>query len=151
LLKPLNWNQTKSVVELGAGTGVVTEQIVRRVNPSCQIFIFEIDSKLRQYLKNQFPGYIHCSDARYLKRELVVKGMKKVDCVISSLPFANFSKDDRLKILDEIQQVLSSNGVFVAYQYSLQMLPILKEYFEQVEVHFVLINLPPAFVYVCSK
>lgn len=152
LLKPVNWDQTKTVLELGAGTGVVTREIANRVNHSCRVITFELDPELRRYLKNQFPRFVHCCDARNLKQELRLQGMNEADCVVSSLPFANFSKQDCLKILDEIiQKVLSCNGVFVAYQYSLHMLPMLRSCFGKVEVRFVPANLPPGFVYVCSK
>lgn len=152
LLKPVNWDQTQTVLELGAGTGVVTWEIANRVNPSCRVITFELDPELRRYLKDQFPRFIHCCDARNLKRELHLRGMNQADCVVSSLPFANFSKQDCMNILNEIRQVLSGNGVFVAYQYSLHMLSMLRSHFGKVDVRFVPVNLPPpGFVYVCSK
>ncbi|WP_052186899.1 class I SAM-dependent methyltransferase [Thermoactinomyces sp. Gus2-1] len=74
LLKPVNWDQTKTVLELGAGTGVVTREIANRVNHSCRVITFELDPELRRYLKNQFPRFVHCCDARNLKTGITPAG-----------------------------------------------------------------------------
>jgi phospholipid N-methyltransferase len=78
-------------------------------------------------------------------------GIKKVDYVISSLPFANFSSELRSRFLELIYETLKPGGSFIAYQYSRQMKPQLQKTFSQVEISLVPFNIPPAFVYTCRK
>lgn len=151
LLQSIPWNSIDAIIELGAGTGVVTEQIVQRRRPSCQAITFESDPKLHHMLKRNYPQLIHFSDAQDMTQQLEQIGIDQVDCVISCLPFTNFSRSLRLKILDEIQTILSPRGYFIAYQYSLQMKTLLQTRFRQVNIRFVPINLPPSFVYICRS
>lgn len=150
LLEPIDWHKLSCIVELGAGTGVVTEEIERRRRTFCLPVIFEMDPYLSQLLQKKYPTAEICSDASRLRMELKRLGMNQVSCVVSSLPFANFTLQERFHILQEIRQGLTSDGLFVAYQYSLQLKPLLEEFFQQIEVRFVPFNLPPAFVYICK-
>jgi len=78
-------------------------------------------------------------------------GMEKVDCVISGLPFAIFTQELRRQILCAAQSSLQPDGRFIAFQYSLQMYPVLKKSFSEVALGFEWRNFPPAFVYRCRK
>ncbi|SFJ15932.1 class I SAM-dependent methyltransferase [Thermoflavimicrobium dichotomicum] len=149
LIKPVPWHEIDTIVELGAGTGVVTEHIVKKAKPACKTIIFELDAQLRQSLQERFPHHIHCMNAEKMSDELRQLGVDQVDCIISCLPFACFSPEVRNQILDEVQKVLTPDGLFIAYQYSLQMKSTLQNRFQQVDIHFVPFNLPPAFVYTC--
>ncbi|MBA4543807.1 methyltransferase [Thermoactinomyces daqus] len=150
LIKPVNWARAKVVVELGAGTGVVTLEIERNLNSDGQAVIFESDPKLSLWLKRNHPALIHCSDARFLVQELEKRRLGQADAIISCLPFANFSATLRREIMDGIKNVLAPNGVFIQFQYSLQLKPLLQSCFQQVDIQFVPFNLPPAFVYICQ-
>lgn len=149
LLKSIPWNEIHTIVELGAGTGVVTREIERRKYNNCLTVIFESDPYLRKQLLMENPKRIICSDAKKLAEELQNLNRKKVECIVSSLPFANFTPYERFSILQQVRSTLMPNRPFIAYQYSLQMKPLLNQFFQQVNVHFVPFNLPPAFVYVC--
>lgn len=149
LLESIPWYEIHTIVELGAGTGVVTREIERRKFENCLAVIFEMDPYLRNQLKKENPHRIICSDALKLRDELKMLDTQRVECIVSSLPFANFTQDERFTILQQIRNILSPGQLFIAYQYSLQMKPLLNEFFQQVEVHFVPFNLPPAFVYIC--
>ncbi len=149
LLNPVPWDQTNTIIELGAGTGVVTQQILQQKKPSCQVITFESDPQLNQFLKQKFPSLLHCLDAREMTEQMNQVGVQQVDCVISCLPFNNFPQWLRQEILQEIKSILAPNGLFIAYQYSLQMKSMLKANFQQVEIRFVPLNVPPSFIYIC--
>lgn len=149
MLKPIPWTEIQTIVELGAGTGVVTREIERRKQENSVNILFETDAFLCEQLRKENPNRIICSDAKKLRAELTKLNIPKVDCIVSSLPFANFSLEDRMSILQEIKGSLLPDQLFIAYQYSLQMKPYLRQIFQQVDVHFVPFNLPPAFVYIC--
>lgn len=150
LLHSVPWDDVRAIVELGAGTGVVTREIEKRKREDCLTVIFEIDPYLRNSLHKENPNRIICANAQRLCDELQRLEIPKVDCIVSSLPFANFTEEERMILLQQIREILMPNQLFLAYQYSLQMKPMLDQFFQRVEVRFVPWNLPPAFVYVCQ-
>lgn len=151
MMEPIDWEQASTIVELGAGTGVFTKRIEELKRPEANLVAFEKEESMRKRLENLFPGVLFEEDAAHLTRVLSEAGFGQADCIISGLPFANFPQDLRDRIMSEVYAALKPNGVFVAFQYSLQMKKQLSAVFEDVSVKLVPLNLPPAFVYVCRK
>lgn len=151
MLNPIRWEQTKTVVELGAGTGVFTRELARRVPASTKTFIFEQDDDLRIDLQKQMPEFFYLKKAEGLQQALQSYQIDHVDAIISGLPFANFPRPLAHNILDQIQESLAPSGSFITYQYSLQLRKELRRRFRKVEISFVPWNLPPTFVYNCSN
>ena len=151
MIDSIPWNEVQSVAELGAGTGVVTRAIEQAVQPGTQVLIFERDPHLRHPLKQRHKDFSVHSDACSLYSKVQEQGLDGLDCVISGLPFANFPQKIRDDIMEQIVKSLKPGGLFVAFQYSLQMRNQLKSYFDIETIQFVLLNVPPAFVYVCRK
>ena len=50
----IDFSTAKNIVELGPGTGVFTEEILKRANPDCKIFVIELNTEFYEYLKNKF-------------------------------------------------------------------------------------------------
>lgn len=151
MLEPVDWINVTSVAELGAGTGVFTREIRAKKRPDCTALIFERDDEMRNRLAENFPDLLFCRDARELSREVIGHGMAGLDAVISGLPFSNFSPELREELLEQVFVALKPGGLFVAFQYSLQMKKLLQHRFSRVDIRFVPQNVPFAFVYVCSK
>lgn len=151
MVRHVDWRSVRTVVELGAGTGVITQYIQKLKHSECRAIIFESDPQLLKRLQKSYPTLCYSSNAEDIYPIIKNLGLHPVDCVISSLPFANFNQDSRDKIMDGVEALLKPGGRFVAFQYSLQMRKQLAERFEQVDVDFVPFNLPPAFVYQCIK
>lgn len=151
MLKNLPWKNFSHVAELGAGTGSFTEQIVERKPTDCKCLVVEQDFYMRHMLEEKFPSLQFDSYAEDLNATLHEINFPQLDCVISGLPFANMDADLRRDIIDNVYRSLKAGGYFVMFQYSLQMRRMLKEYFPAVKTDYFLLNLPPAFVYVCRK
>lgn len=151
LLLKLPWDRIDSLVELGAGTGVFTEFIAAHKEKKCQVFVVEQDDTMREVLQCEYPKFHFGNKAEQLNEMLDHSNIGKVDCIVSGLPFATFSEELRKEILRQITKSLRAGGVFVAFQYSLQMHKLLKSHFKEVKVSFELLNMPPAFVYRCKK
>jgi phospholipid N-methyltransferase len=149
LVDPIPWDKIKTVVELGGGTGVVTGEIAKRLAPDAKAIIFENDPVLSEQLKGKFPHFYHAEDAQQMRYTLQKNNISKVDAIISCLPFANFPSFLTTRILKEASHSLAPDGLFVQFQYSLQMRKRLLSHFRQVNVRFVPINIPPSFVYIC--
>lgn len=151
MVQPVDWVNTRSIVELGAGTGVFTSCISELKHPQCKALIFEKDDRMRQRLTKHYPDLYYCDCAEELSRNIKELQLANVDCILSGLPFANFPNHLRHRILDNVINSLKPGGIFIAFQYSLQMKQQLEKRFSRVQIRFVALNIPPAFVYYCYK
>jgi len=150
LLAPIPWG-TSTIVELGAGTGVITREILKRLPPGGRAFIFEQDAGLRAALQEAYPQFTVEAHAEQLYSVVTNAGIEQVDCVVSALPFTTLPEQTREVILADVLQVLKPGGLFIAFQYSLHMRERFCTRFDQVTLRYVPFNVPPAFVYCCRK
>ncbi|MEC0229954.1 class I SAM-dependent methyltransferase [Paenibacillus alba] len=151
MLESVPWGQVKNVAELGAGTGAITKQMNNVLQEETQVMLFEKDSFLRGQLITRFPDYTCHEDACMLQSSVQSEGINELDCILSGLPFFNFPEPLREKLIQQIQVSLKPGGLFIAFQYSQQMRKRLNQQFDIERIHFVPLNVPPAFVYVCRK
>lgn len=151
VIRPIDWSNIRAIVELGAGTGVFTGHIQRLKKPGCTGVIFEQDRELQHRLRQLYPHLHYGCDAEDVYPVLRQLGLCEVDCVLSGLPFANFPDSLTDRLLDEIVHSLKPGGLFIAFQYSLQLRNKLSKRFTKVDLCFVPLNIPPAFVYYCYK
>lgn len=151
VIKPIDWNNIRSIVELGAGTGVFTGYIQRLKHPDCKGIIFEQDSEMVHRLMQIYPRLNYRYYAEELYPVIQQLGLSEVDCILSGLPFMNFPQSLRDRILDGVVNSLKPGGLFIAFQYSLQMKNQLSKRFKKIDLGFVPLNIPPAFVYYCYK
>ena len=154
MLGKVDWENANFIAELGAGTGVFTLEIVKRAKPDAKILVFEIDPALQKLIRDEHPEHkglsLH-SDAQELYKYMENNGIKKLDFVISSLPFTVLPPKMTVRILDSVMKALKPGGHFVAYQYSSIMKHVLKKKFSHIQTSFVAFNIPPAFVYDCWR
>ncbi|MEM6927034.1 MAG: methyltransferase domain-containing protein [Myxococcota bacterium] len=139
-----------TVVEVGAGTGVVT-QVLLSVAPLA--LVLEPHPPFVQTLRGRFPEQeIAESPARDLASLI---DPRSVDRVVSSLPWAAWRPGDQQRELDGIVAVMKPTGVLVTFSYVHSVvLPGFRRFeetlasrFEEVERSEVAWrNLPPAFV-----
>lgn len=156
MIRQLDIDNCPNVAELGVGTGSLTRYIFKYKNPCTKMFLFERDPIFLNLLKNKYCSDGNCNirtfDDAFKIREIFDK-MEGVnpELIVSGLPFANFEPKTRNKFLRDIYETLPPDGLFIAYQYSLGIYKELKEMYSQVELDFVLLNIPPAIVYRCRK
>lgn len=151
MIEPIDWKNTRAIVELGAGTGVFTRFIQQSKNPECLGIIFEQDKEMINYLMKLYPGFSYHSSAEELYTVIRQLGLSEVDHILSGLPFMNFPQGLRERILNDVILSLKPGGLFIQCQYSLQMKKQLSKRFTKVDIRFVPLNIPPAFVYYCYK
>ncbi|MFK7696983.1 class I SAM-dependent methyltransferase [Paenibacillus sp. HJGM_3] len=145
------WERVSSVAELGAGTGPITSVLRDRLRPGAKLVLFEKEPLLRRELESRFPELACYPDVLQLYDAIRKEGIVQADCIVSGLPFANFPRSLRDRILHQLDLSLKPGGTFVAFQYSLQMREQFERMFELRAIRFVPLNVPPAFVYVCVK
>ncbi len=151
MLENIDFNNVRSIVELGPGTGVFTDLIIERLGPDARLYVFELNEAFHQSLekriKDERVSVIHDS-AEYISK---YTGEDPVDVIVSSLPLMVFPDDLRKRVIQESFNILKRKGKYVQFQYSLQSKKLLEATFTNVNVRFTLKNFPPAFVYTCIK
>ncbi|MEK3657975.1 methyltransferase domain-containing protein [Paenibacillus sp. FSL F4-0236] len=151
MVKQAKWPEVKAVAELGSGTGAITRAISTKVNKTTKVLLFEMDETMRNKIKTEYPDFSCYPDASQLVETMKDLHVHQLDCIFSGLPFFNFELELRETLVEQIYQALKPGGLFVAFQYSLQMKKQLSEYFSIEKIELVPFNLPPAIVYVCRK
>lgn len=154
MLKPINFSRRLVIVELGAGTGVITSELLKRITSDSDIFCFEKDKILADKLKKEFQDsrlHLINDGAENAGKYLAEIKPGGVDYVVSGLPMAILPKDKKMRILEAISNYLKKGGFYIQFQYSLTSLSLLKKVFDKVSVGLEFRNIPPAFVYVCGK
>jgi phospholipid N-methyltransferase len=137
------------VVEMGAGTGPHTREIVARLAPGARFLAFEIDPDLAGTLAAEItdPRVEVINDsAEHADAHL---GGRKADIVVSALPFTSLPPDDRRELLSTMRRILAEDGVLLVLQYSPFLQAELERTYHSVERHFSPLNVPPAFLYAC--
>ena len=151
MLKGIDWDAAKCIVELGAGTGPITSELVKRAKPGTKLVIIEQDADFCNRLRQKFPtADIAQADAAKLDELLAERGIDRADHVISGLPLPSFSADLRGGILASAAKTLSSEGTFR----QITNMPwvyfrLYRKYFNDVRFRLAPINFPPAGFYVC--
>jgi phospholipid N-methyltransferase len=138
------------VVELGAGTGSQTAEILARMAPDARLVALEIDPKLAKVLQERFDDprlEVVVDSAENLQAHL---GEEKADVLVCALPFTSLEPALRRRILDSMPAALTSDGVAVVIQYSPFIQNELRRRFPSVRRRISPLNVPPAFLFGCS-
>ncbi len=140
------------VVELGAGTGVQTGEILARLAPGARLVAVEIDPKLSAGIRQRYAGddrlEVVTDSAENVEAYL---GGRRADVLVSALPFTSLDGDLRTRILDLLPSLLGPRGVMVLIQYSPLMLGEFRRRFRSVRWRVTPWNVPPAFLFACSQ
>lgn len=153
MIRPLNFEKAKIIVELGAGDGVITRQILSRMSKDAKLISFEVNEKFCEVLRNiKDPRLVVAEDsAENIMAHLKAHGFEQTDYIVSALPFLSLPKELGTSILQKSAHALRHGGIFTQMQYSLFLKHTYEAVFDRVTVRFVPLNVPPAFVFICEK
>jgi phospholipid N-methyltransferase len=141
--------EARCVVELGAGTGAHTREILRLLGPEGRLLAFEIDPALSGALTAEVvdPRLRVISDSAVNLEGYL--GGQRADVIVSALPFTSLPAPARREILAVARTALTDEGVMLVLQYSPFMHRELRRSFGSVEWRLSPLNLPPAVVFAC--
>lgn len=143
----------KYIVEYGAGEGVITKEILKRLPADGALvgielnknFIIELtkinDKRLRILNENVLT---QCHNLKLLE-------LPQIDAVISGIPFSFLKPSQRKEVIKNTCESLADGGMFLAYQISPLILPLMKGYFPKVSVQIEPRNIPPYFIMKATK
>jgi phosphatidylethanolamine/phosphatidyl-N-methylethanolamine N-methyltransferase len=133
------------ILELGPGTGVITEALIQSGIKPEQLILIEQSATLATYLKEHFPSSnVIEGDARFLISLLGEKA-KDVHTIVSSLPLRSLNTDVLLAITHEIENALGPKDRFIQYTYRCWDKRFqFSKHFRLLRSHYVWLNVPPA-------
>jgi phosphatidylethanolamine/phosphatidyl-N-methylethanolamine N-methyltransferase len=161
----------KRVLELGPGTGAVTREIVKHINPEDTFDLVEINEDFGNVLKNRFehdPDYKKCAAVSrvHVCALQEFQASAPYDIVISGLPFNNFSAPLVEELVDASLKLLAPGGTYSFFEYmflrplrravtfgpdrerlkQIQEIMDRKCYAYRVRRDWIFLNVPPAWV-----
>lgn len=150
----IDWRHAKVVVELGAGTGAITDQIVENLLPHTRLIAIERDQDFVQILQKRFGHHenvevVH-ADVRDLEKVLRRRSITRVDAFVSGLPTPSLPAGVRNRMLASVRKYMVDGGVFS----NITEVPFwywgyYKKVFKEVSFEMVFRNMPPGGVYHC--
>lgn len=142
-------HRDQHMLELGPGTGIVTEKLLAAGLPEERLVAVEKSERMAGFLRERFPkAQIIAGDALELDR--VLHGMK-FGAVFSSLPLKVFSPDQVERISQAIHNVLLPGAHWVQYSYQIVNGHAPAKSFHAVDSEIIWQNLPPAKVSVYRR
>lgn len=145
-------DRPQHILELGAGTGVVTRRILARMHPDSALVIVEVDPDFAAMLERTYAD-----DAPRVR--VLAQGFETVgdllpdgtsfDVVVSGMPTPNFPP----RLLASLRRLMARHATD-AWLSQLTEIPVVflglyRRMFREVEFRFVPLNMPPGGVYHC--
>jgi phosphatidylethanolamine/phosphatidyl-N-methylethanolamine N-methyltransferase len=156
MLKKLNFGTSQKVLEVGPGTGAITELVLPRLKNPEQYIGLEINGDFVNSLHERFPGVKFVKESA----ENAASQVDSVDYIVCSLPWSMWVGSVQEKLLQNVSKPLSEGSTFATYAYwptlytptGRSFRKLLGRTFKSVETSPVIWkNLPPAVIYLCSK
>jgi phosphatidylethanolamine/phosphatidyl-N-methylethanolamine N-methyltransferase len=170
LTRPISQDRAAlRILEVGAGTGAVTKEIVRYLKPGDRLDIVELNERFVRVLQHRFekePVFQAVAERTSILHVAVqdLQCREPYDYIISGLPMNNFSTQLVQEIFQHLLSLLRPGGTLSFYEYlwirGFKMLlsrsqerrrvaevgSVLKDYLKRYEVQCdtVFGNLPPA-------
>ena len=145
-------DRDRLVVEVGAGTGPVTEALLESGVPAERLVAVEQSGRLAEHLTRRFPAIcVVEGDAAEIGKYIGDEQVGKVGAVVSSLPLRSLPKGVCTAIVAEMHRILAPDGLVIQFTYDPRQGDFYRDGFERVDHRWVLGNLPPARVDVFEK
>jgi phosphatidylethanolamine/phosphatidyl-N-methylethanolamine N-methyltransferase len=141
------------VIELGPGTGPVTDALIRRGIAQDRLILIEYNPEFCQLLKRRFPkATIIQGDAYDLQETLSGILTEPAAATVSSLPLFTKPMDQRLDLLEAAQDLMHQGAPFIQFTYAVvPPIPARSQAYKARASNRIWRNLPPARVWVYNK
>ncbi len=143
------WQPGQYVVELGGGTGAISQGLIERGIPRDRLIVIELDTALHAYLKDRLTGCLVIQgDATRLGEILARHEIGEIGTVISGLPMVGMPFEFQRAIIEQGFKVMKPGSFMLQYSYSpVPPIPAAKLGVEARIARYVLWNFPPAAVW----
>lgn len=139
------------VIELGAGTGALTQAILDSGVAPADLLVIEQNEAFSQMLRKRFPHIVVTTGSALALDRYAAALPGLPDFVVSGLPLLLFSPGRKLRLLSRVFSILTAEGVFHQFTYGgrcpVERAVLKRLGLEATLLRFTPMNLPPAFVY----
>ena len=143
-------DSTGPVIELGPGTGPVTEALVRHGVDPARLILVEFNPDFCRLLRARYPrATVVQGDAYRLRRQLESYVHEPAAAIVSGLPLVTKPLRTRLRLISDAMALLAPGAPFVQFTYA--MVPPIPKALSGITAEaseMIWMNLPPARVWV---
>jgi len=141
------------VIELGPGTGPVTEALVAQGIAPSRLVLVEFDPTFCRLLRQRYPqANVVQGDAYSLTRVLTGKLAEPAAAVVSGLPLITQQLTTRLRLLYDAFALMQAGAPFIQFTYA--TMPPIPKALDRVRAESserIWMNIPPARIWVYRK
>lgn len=148
ILKNIDFEKTKLIVEHGPATGCITKEILKKMKSEAELHLFETNKNFCKELEKIKDNRLKIHNTSAEKTSQTIKN--KADIIISGIPLTTMPKETSKKILADSNQSLNETGKYIHYQFSPLAKKIIKQQFTP-KMQYEILNIPPVFIFVCPK
>lgn len=121
-LRPRAKTETLRVLEVGPGTGAVTQHLVDALGPNDSLDLCELNAAFVDVLRRRLvaePAFAAVAERVRVFHQPVERLATdaKYDCIVSGLPLNNFQVAEVEHLLDLLPNLLAPNGTLSFFQY----------------------------------
>jgi phosphatidylethanolamine/phosphatidyl-N-methylethanolamine N-methyltransferase len=143
------------VIELGAGTGAVTEAILDAGVHASDLTLVEQNENFAAILSSKYPDTTIVRGNAVSLRRHICTDSGKADFVVSGLPLLLFPARSKARLLSQVFKTLSDEGCLYQYTYGVRC-PVSRKLLRNLNLaaslmKFTPFNVPPAFVYKIAR
>ena len=140
------------VLEIGPGTGVISEAILERGVAAARLTLVEYDDALARHLAARFPqAQVIQGDAFDLDQTLRGRDGQPFGAIVSSLPLLNHPMARRLAYMESVTSRLAPGAPLIQFSYGPHAPAVPPPGFAVVRAAQVWANIPPAKVWVYRR
>ena len=119
MVAQVDFDKISNIFEFGPGTGVFTDEILKKRKPETKLFLLERNPDfakqlVKKYENTQYVTVIN-DTADQIGKYLGMYSIPKADCIISGLPFASLPPEISENILKESKKHLANGGKFITF------------------------------------
>lgn len=155
MMESIDFKKAKYIVEYGPGTGVFTEKLIKYRNPKTVLLLVENNKDFYSLLKEKYKEIpniiIVCGSAENIEQYLKKYNIPYANYVISGLPFSSLPANVSTRILLKTTKFLKEDGRFITFQYTKLKKALISQFFAKIEIKKEYRNLPPAYVFSCTR
>ena len=105
------------IVELGAGSGIITKTLLDQGFQKEQLLVVEKNKTLAHLLEQEYQIDVINEDATELLKILSDRKAPPVDYILSSLPLLSLPHDVGKAVIEQMQAAIKPGGTIIQYTY----------------------------------
>jgi len=107
-----------TVIELGPGTGIFTEALLKHGVAPENLVLIEYNSDFCKFLRAHFPNVRVIEGSAFdIESICEAEGIAHVSSIISGLPLLNFPMDMRVDLVEAAFRLMDARGKYVQFTY----------------------------------